>query len=183
MKNKDNTDFIKSIYESQKQDLPESLSKENIIAQLENTEIKPKTARIIPFRKIASVAAVFIVVICAVFAGGRMWEDRQIKSLISEDYAEIESHFLSLYNRYKTDEIVNYVDDALEGVWNVGAELIYGESFDKNVSADTAVPEAGAPESDMAPTQAATQNSVTSNHGQTNVQVENVDEADVIKND
>lgn len=184
MKNKDNTDFIKSIYESQKQDLPESLSKENIIAQLENTEIKPKTARIIPFRKIASVAAVFIVVICAVFAGGRIWEDRQIKSLISEDYAEIESHFLKLYNRYKTDELVNnYVDDALEGVWNVGADLIYGESFDKNASADTAVPEAGAPESNMAPTQAATQNSVTSNHGQTNVQVENVDEADVIKND
>ena len=193
MKNKDNTDFIKSIYEKEKQEVPEALSKENIIAQLNGVENKPKAARIIPFRRIAAVAATFIVVICAVFAGGRLWDDMYTKSLVSEDYAEIENHFLSLYNRYKTDEFVNYVDDALEGVWNVGADLIYGESFDKNASVNTAIPEAGAPESvtptgapSQSVTQSAVQNSTTSDnaaHGQTNIQVQNVDEADVIKND
>lgn len=183
MNSNEKFDFIKNAYEKGIQETPQGISKENITEMLNNTKQEPKPARVIPIRRIAAVAATFIVVICAVFAGSKAWDKFYTQSITSEDYAEIETHFLGLYSQYKTNAVVEFVDDALDGA----VDFLYGAVSKNDVSADMAIPEAAAPESgNLAPTQAVSQ-SVTSNnttnHGETNVQVENVDEADIIKND
>lgn len=184
MKNDERLDFIRNVYESEKQDLPDELSKENIVGMLGSVQQGPKPEKIVVIRKIASLAAAFIVIICAVLAGSKAWDKFYTQSITTEEYAEIETHFLGLYSKYKTNAVVAFVDDAVDGA----VDFLYDSiGSDKFASADTADPEEGAPESDnMTPTMAVTQSLNSTNgsmHGQTNVQVENVDEADIIKND
>lgn len=115
------------------------------------------------------------------------------KLMKAESTDDLKNHFLKIYRENRLDNMIDgafgylgaKADGAVEGI-------IYN---------DTADMEVGAPEMNMAPTMAVTSavaqsvpsagastNDVkselaTENYGKTNTQVENVDEADIIKND
>lgn len=107
---------------------------------------------------------------------------------VAKSKEDLENHFLKFYAE---DKIEAYVDIAI----NTVGDFIY---FSSDKSADSAVEEAyGAVMDNMAPTMAATSSAVTAApqasqstnrgegtpHGTTNVQVADVDEGDIIKND
>lgn len=101
---------------------------------------------------------------------------------------ELQKHFLKLYRE-------NKIDDFFDGFYGVAEDAIgyVTDSFFYNTGADLAAPESAMPGMTQAVTsQAVAQNSdnkggtgsdTKENYGQTNTQVENVDEADIIKND
>lgn len=101
---------------------------------------------------------------------------------------ELQKHFLKLYRE-------NKIDDFFDNFYGVAEDLagsVMDDSIVFNSSADMAAPESAVPGMTMAQTtQAMAQNSDDKsgtggdgkNYGQTNTQVENVDEADIIKND
>lgn len=166
MNKNDKLDFIKETYSKNEKDLPENLSKESITAKLENVVVKKKKGNIISFRRIASLAAVFAVVICALFSGNKVWNKIELMSVSTKEYQEIENHFLTLYNQRKNDRYFgffdkadNNVEDINGGSQSVTSALSYG-TF--NVSADLS--------GDIL-------------HSETNVQVKGVDEGDIIKTD
>lgn len=166
MNKNDKLDFIKETYSKNEKDLPENLSKESITAKLENVVVKKKKGNIISFRRIASLAAVFAVVIFALFSGNKVWNKIELMSVSTKEYQEIENHFLTLYNQRKNDRYFvffdkanNNVEDINGGSQSVTSALSYG-TF--NVSADLS--------GDIL-------------HSETNVQVKGVDEGDIIKND
>ncbi len=100
---------------------------------------------------------------------------------------ELQKHFLKLYRGNKIDDFF----DGIYGAAEDGFEYIT-DGIVFNSSADMAAPESEMPGMTQAVTsQAVAQNSdnksgygnAEESYGQTNVQVENVDEADIIKND
>lgn len=104
------------------------------------------------------------------------------KLLQAQTADDLKEHFVKIYRE-------NKLDDFFESVYGVAEDLADGVVF--NTAADDAAPESAVPGATMAVTsQAVAQNSDDKsgtgggkNYGQTNTQVENVDEADIIKND
>lgn len=167
MNKSDELDFIKEAYSKNEKDLPENLSKESITAKLENVVVKKKKGNIISFRRIASLAAVFAVVICALFSGNKLWNKIELMRVSTEEYQKIENHFLTLYNQRKNDR---YFDIFFNKTDNKAGENI-NDSQSVTSPLSTGTFNGGADLSgDIV-------------HSETNVQVKGVDEGDIIKND
>lgn len=215
-------DILKEEFEKEIE-LPESLSKNNMIKMLQEKEIAPKKkSKIKVLPKLLSAAAMFIILIVAVFSIGLRSEfvevDQQnthtttvpavssdeqesaeepttfstneLKSeapavsnlKVAKSEKDLKNHFVKMYAEGKIDV---YIDT----IFNYAGEfLLFGATEDK--AFDTAVGE----NLNMAPTMAATAapqaesnrgESATGTvpHGTTNVQVTDVDEGDIIKND
>lgn len=168
MNKNDKMDFIKEAYLKNEKDLPENLSKENVTVKLENVIVKKKKGNIISFRRIASLAAMFAVVICALFSGNKLWNKIELMRVSTEEYQEIENHFLTLYNQRKNDR--HY---SLFNKYDCAGEIIEDSNSSESV---TSALSAGASDS-------GTDLSGDLVYSETNVQVKGVDEGDIIKND
>ncbi|MBQ7118142.1 MAG: beta-propeller domain-containing protein [Clostridia bacterium] len=207
-----NEEFEKEI------ELPESLSKSNMIKMLQEKGVKPeKKAKVRILPKVLSAAAMLVIITVAVFSIGLRSEfvdvhqpaapttspavfqneqqDEEQKSPTEE--IKNEAPKLSNLNVAKSEKslIIHFVKMYTEGkidiyidtVFNYASDIfLYGVSEDK--AADSI-------ESNMAPTmapaaavtsavaQSTGDNRGTVPHGTTNVQVADVDEGDIIKND
>ncbi len=175
-------------------ELPESLSKENIVSMLKNT--KQEKVSKITFRKMGSIAAVFVLaVLCALtanFAFGDLFEiklndidDKPIlqeqqnivsPTLNNEQKAEAEvlpEGIRKAQSREEIEKIIltnytKYHDNY----------LIFDSAVDMNSST---IGSAAAPES--APGTNYNSDAELKEFGETNTQTKGVDEADIIKND
>lgn len=170
-------------------ELPESLSKENMVSMLKNTE-QEKTSTI-TLKKIGSVAAVFVLaVICALtanFAFGDML-DVKLNDVVDEPVKQ-EQLVISptLYNELKPEP------EALpEGIRKAQSReeieniilSSYTAYYDNYLVFDSAVDMNAATGSATAPETSINTNADTlKEFGQTNTQTKGVDEADIIKND
>ncbi|MBQ3136298.1 MAG: beta-propeller domain-containing protein [Clostridia bacterium] len=222
-------DILKEEFEKEIE-IPESLSKNNIIKMLQEKDIKPdKKVEINILPKILSAAAMLLIVIIAAISlnlrsefvdvemqntpttttasalttSADVPENKEEKATaaaqiteagikenapqptnlkVAKSEKDLKNHFVKMYTEGK---INNYIDT----VFNYASDiLLYGLSDDK--SADALVGES----INMAPSMAITAapqaeasrgDSATSTvpHGTTNVQVADVDEGDIIKND
>lgn len=185
-------DIYKTIQDGTAYALPETLAPDAIVKAVADVRVQPKkrhTARYV------SVAAALLVVTLAGIVGFRLTDTprnigavsapKQPQSVQSaaetEDaylrtvsYAEIEEFFLDKQKTYRTK---SYADDALGFVGGVilnekaampESDAASGSSGDLNNRAQNAA----APTAD-----------ITTAHGETNTQVDGVDEADILKND
>lgn len=175
MKHEDKLDFISKKLEEESEPIPVSLEKESVVEMLKSADApKKKTARIIPFKRYASIAAALIVIVSAVFVGGKMKNKISPNSAVQGDhesgeafpaislenarenhdgYSEIESYFIERHKNAKEDQSTySKSNDVAAG----------GLIINDSASASTAK---------FAP------------FALTNTQVSGVDEADVIKND
>lgn len=193
-KSKNFDDIYKALQTETAQALPQSLSPAAIVQTLENVQPQPKKHRAARYASIA--AAVALVVIAAAvglrFAGvpksdsvisaPRLPQSAQTSTeaedayLHAASYAEIEDFFLEKQKAYKAK---SYADDILLFNFtqekNAAPEAAYGTGAAPNMVDGTAnsgsVPAAGDSSGN------------TRAHGETNTQVEGVDEADILKND
>ncbi|MEG2080803.1 MAG: beta-propeller domain-containing protein [Oscillospiraceae bacterium] len=155
-------------------ELPKSLQKENIVLKIKEENIKssPKKTN---YKRYIALAASFVIVVAAIAVGGKMLSLEKEKSPISKisaedfnaapiknsnDYAEIEKFFLDKQKAYKK---------------NNNKFNLFGNKQNSNLEAGS--PEMGADET------AKKTDSESSQFGGTNLQVKNVDEADIVKND
>lgn len=189
-------DIYQKIQNDTKADLPASLQPAAIAALVKNTQQtkkKHRTARIVS----VSAAAVLVAVLAGI-GGVRLFnhtprvetpqtpqqsvsadlDDAHLRS--AADYKEIEDYFAALQAEYKSQNRGN--------VWNDAVQLFGAQKYAlTNEIADGAVAEsfnggnALAPSAEGATTDTAT--GTTASHGETNTQVENIDEADILKND
>ena len=224
MNNEMDFEFIlKKRFDEEAPELPESLSKENMIAMLEAEKVKPVKKKKHIFPKILASAAALIIVVAAATVVPVMMPDKPLVDVTTteplkqesvsetptaepskkyevidnglkatslkkaESNAELQKHFLKLYRENKIDDFVDVIFSVAE---NETMDLS-DKSF-INAGMDAAAPESAAPGMSQAVTSAAVQNnsdnkgygeSSGESYGQTNTQVENVDEADIIKND
>lgn len=188
-------DVYKRIQSETKTDLPENLQPAAIAALVKDTKQmkkKPRTARIVS----VAAAAVFVAVLAGI-AGVRLFantpnvespktpqqnisadlDDAHLRSAV--DYKEIEDYFAALQAEYKSQNRGSIWDDAVK--------LFGAQKYEVSEITDGAVAEsfnsgnALAPSAEGAPTDAAA--GTAASHGETNTQVENIDEADILKND
>lgn len=188
-------DVYKRIQSETKTDLPENLQPAAIAALVKDTKQtkkKPRTARIVS----VAAAAVFVAVLAGI-AGVRLFantpnvdkpktpqqsisadlNDAHLRS--AADYKEIEDYFAALQAEYKSQN--------RGSVWDDAVKLFGAQKYEVSEITDGAVAEsfnsgnALAPGAEGAPTDAAA--GTAASHGETNTQVENIDEADILKND
>lgn len=180
MNQEEKLEFLKKKLEEKKEPLPVSLEKDNVVSMLKSVAVKEKEpARIIPFRRYASAAAVFIIVIAAVLAAAGIITDKPLgkkenattpasysqqndetAETGAASYSEIESYFLKHHKMI--------ADQASEN-----DEEFIGKGSDINSSGSYIA------ESDAAGVQKYEYGAF----GKTNIQTEGVDEADIVKND
>lgn len=176
-------------------ELPESLSKENVVSMLKNT--KQENIKIITFKKVGSIAAVFVLaILCALtanFAFGDMIAIRQNNADDKPEYIQQNPMVDATVN----DELHNELqpESLPEGIRRAKSReelenIIlsnYKEYHDNYLVFDTmadgigvtaATGSAAAPETSF--NSGATD---LKNYGETNTQTKGVDEADIIKND
>ncbi len=181
MKHEEKIEFLSEQFESEKQQIPVSLEKENVVSMLESVDIsKRKKARIIPIKRYASLAAALMVVVAvAVLSKGFLNKDsfatqteqteqaeetRALSGIYSAEvvdvYAEIEKYFLSeheiLLEEIENEQKYSYGTDDL------GTNYTYAVK-NESAASDNA--------SDLGA------------YGKTNTQVSGIDEGDIIKND
>lgn len=193
-KSKNFDDIYKALQAETAQALPQSLSPAAIVQSLESVQPQPKKHRAARY---ASIAAAVAVVVIAAAVGLRLSGVPKSDSVISaprlpqsaqtsaeaEDaylrtasYAEIENFFLEKQKTYKAK---SYADDMFAFNFNAtkGAvpETAYGTGAAPNMAEGTA-------NSGSAPSAGDISGEVRA-HGETNTQVEGVDEADILKND
>ncbi len=180
MNQEEKLEFISEMLDKEKEPLPVSLEKENVVSMLKGVDVeKKKTAKIIPFKRYASIAAALIIVVSAVMIGGKLTgfdkaDDTQSSGGVTtpafyqevattepeNDYSEIEEYFLKRYR-----ELVEMADN---GNTNSSASdyattyIIKNDSFSEAMDSNEVS---------------------TTPYGKTNTQVDGVDEGDIIKND
>lgn len=210
-RNDENNYTLKDVFASSP-DLPESLSKERVVEMLKEKNITPKKkVKIIP--KIAGLAAVLaITFICInvyhlipVSLKPAELPEKQEQEYIDTTYPVIENSVkpVTLKKADSNAELKRLMENLLrQNTYNYMVDL-----FGDKVTADDVIVEnmnGMAPGSAVgtAPTQSAvneesselkgqdfmdstgsTNDSISEEHGQTNIQVEGIDEADIIKND
>lgn len=211
-------DILKEEFEKEIE-IPESLSKNNIMKMLQEKGVTPEEMAKIKFLpKMLSAAAILVIVTVAVFSVGLRSEfiesdlptatepssyavqneqstEQPTTVITNENKSEapkdtclkvakseqdLKNHFVKMYAKGK-------INDYMDIVFNYATDIIvYGASDNK--TADAAIGE----NLNMAPTMAATAapesnrgESATGTvpHGTTNIQVADVDEGDIIKND
>lgn len=179
MNQEEKLEFIGEMLDKEKEPLPVSLEKENVVSMLKSVDVeKKKTAKIIPFKRYASIAAALIIVISAVMIGGKLSgfdkaDDTQNSGGVTSpafnqevattnqenDYSEIEEYFLTRHR-----ELVEMTDN---GYINSSASDNANTYFKVESVSDLM-----------------NSNEVSATpYGKTNTQVDGVDEGDIIKND
>ncbi len=166
MENNEKSEFIRERLEQQKEPLPVSLEKENVVSMLKSVnQGERKKAKIIPIKKYASIAAAFVIAVTALIFGMKMNKpndnitiDKEVLEEVTapisytdseNEYKGIEEYFLKMHEE-EVEQHEKYADAA----------------DDENVAYNTMT----------APT-------VKANFGETNIQTKGVDEGDIIKND
>lgn len=190
MKLEEKLDFIGKALEEEKEPLPVSLEKENVVSMLKGIETsQKKQARIMPFKKYASIAAALIIIVSAVVIGTNIKNVDQslhssdenaqeafqvtdsamntqpltaFETQTEDDYSEIENYFISKYKKI-VERHERETADAYNGNIDEGYDLAVK---DGNTNSFNGI----------------TTNSSTA-FGDTNKQVDGVDEGDKIKND
>lgn len=189
MKKQENFDDVYSyIQDAADVPLPETLSPDAIVQTLENIQIQPRRRHIARYVSLAAALAIITLVgivgfrlIHVPYAGGAVSapktpQDVQIAAeaedvyLRATSYAEIEKFFLEKQKDYKSKR---YAEDMefLGGVFN---------------PAKSGLPESAADSSTVNSASGSAKIPTANNaraHGETNTQVEGVDEADILKND
>lgn len=188
-------DIYQKIQSETKTDLPENLQPAAIAALVKDTQQtkkKPRTARIVS----VAAAAVFVAVLAGI-AGVRLFantpnvespktpqqsisadlDDAHLRS--AADYKEIEDYFAALQAEYKSQNRGSVWDDAVKlfGAQKYSVSEITDGAVAESFNSGNALP----PGAEGAPTDAAA--GTAASHGETNTQVENIDEADILKND
>lgn len=175
-------------------ELPESLSKENVVSMLKNT--KQEKVSKITFKKIGSIAAVFVLaVLCALTANFAFGDIIDIRQNNADDKPEYIQH--NALATTQPNELQNEMQPEIlpEGIRKAQSReeieeiilsnytkyydnyLVFDSAIDMNSAATGSAPES-APGTNF--------NSGTDdlkNFGETNTQTKGVDEADIIKND
>lgn len=184
-------EIYEKIQNDTKADLPENLQPAAIAALVKNTEQtkkKHRTARIVS----VSAAAVFVAVLAGV-AGVRLFnhtpnvespktpqqsvsadaDDAFLRS--PTDYREIEDYFAALQAEYKAQNLGRVRENAVQ--------LFGAQKYAVSEIADGAVAESFNSGNAVEAGTADAATGTTASHGETNTQVENIDEADILKND
>ena len=183
MENNEKFDFIRNALKENTEDTPESLKRDNILSKLDGKE--SAKVRKVPSKRIISLAASFAIVLLSVFAirafvlpSINVQRQNQLSKETDDNYDDIISHFMSL-RQERREEYAFETDNNIAKDDESGEEYVVNKEFNYVGSA--------APTG--APTLQSTTGLITNNaatgsaHGQTNIQVEGVDEADIIKND
>lgn len=195
-------DVYKRIQSETETDLPENLQPTAIAALVQDTkqmQKKPRTARIVSVAAAAAVVAVL-----AGVAGVRLFantpnvespktpqqsvsadlDDAHLRS--AADYKEIEDYFSARQAEYKSKYRGNVWEDTVKlfsnekyAVLTETADGTVAESFN---GGNAAAPGAASDTEGTADSAVGTGTAAPS-HGETNTQVENIDEADILKND
>lgn len=184
-------EIYEKIQNDTKADLPDSLQPAAIAALVKNTEQakkKHRTARIVS----VSAAAVFVAILAGV-AGVRLFnhtpnvespktpqqsvsadaDDAFLRS--PTDYREIEDYFAALQAEYKAQNRGR--------VWENAVQLFGAQKYAVSEIADGTVAESFNSGNAVEAGTADAATGTTASHGETNTQVENIDEADILKND
>lgn len=192
MDNNEKLDFIRNAFNENTEETPSSLDRDNIVSKLE--EKKSEKIKKFPARRIVSIAASFAIVLLSVFAvralilpsvnvqknpGAEASDDGSYDDIIKH-FMSIRKEMVSLYDyEYKnqgvkgeiSDEVAVEKNDQYAGSTVTTAAPVPQKTFgyltnNAGSALGTARPEEN-----------------SSAHGETNIQVEGVDEADIIKND
>lgn len=193
MNNKNTFDILHSEFDECPQ-MPDSLSKRNIVAKLKTVPQDKKTT--ISFKKLGSLAAAMILVmVCAIVATTDFRHDLPLEMQDTAVTSPVTQSVLppSFNNKPTADAKLSQVESREElvewfrenykenGRFNIG---LYGDvAYDSAVGMDNMSPtSAGAP---MSGTTAESMNSVSDlkGHAETNTQTKGVDEGDIIKTD
>lgn len=200
MKN-ENYDDIKKLFDEDIE-LPESLSKENIVKKIKENGVKPeKKKNIKAFPRFLATAAAFVIVAAGAFAVYERsadskrpvsFEHAKVSSVaqLSDDenaemYSEIdvgtEKPSLSKFKSEK--DLKNYFLN-LKKKNKRNIDLFNGKGNDQAAGSNDRVPGASPTNTYALGENIGTSDSTASkNYGKTNTQVDGVDEADIIKND
>lgn len=194
-----------NLKKTEKIDLPESLSPENIeklirdvpqdAVSIETVTPKKRNKKKIILKSISAAAAVIVAVTS--IAVIRPWEKVPPKvddSVIgnppkqTQDYTEIEEMFAGYADKYQSYRVYN--ETTLKGFGSIFGNKSDSAILEYAVDMNTAAPQAEAESSNTGTTNVVVQNSTSDDatsdkiqHGETNEQVQGVSEADIIKND
>ena len=194
MNNKDTFDILHSEFDECPQ-MPESLSKRNVVAKLNTLPQEKKST--ISFKKLGSLAAAMILVmVCALVATTDFREDLAIENLKDEATTNpvTQSAIVPPANDKKptADAKLSQVESREELVewflknynenkkynYNIYDNVIFDSAVDMNSAVGvTAAPSAGIT------TESMNESSQLKGHAQTNTQTKGVDEGDIIKTD
>ena len=171
---------------SEETELPEALSKENVVKMLEEKNVKQKKKKYLFLKTLSAAACIAIAFVGATHLSNikapvnykpvettpPQYEKIDVgvkptglSTFSSEE--DLKNYFLNIAKKISNDRIVYTADELLDGVMNFGAKA--EDSVDESVAFDNlkATGSAAAPEA----------------HSETNTQTAGVDEADIIKND
>lgn len=199
---------LKELFKKEAPELPEALKKENVMNMINNDTYVPKKKKHI-FAKIVAVAAAFMIVVASALALPLIIPERGLveaetttqavtqvqykvidngfkatKLLKAQSNDDLVNHFLRIYRENRLDNIV----DGAFGLFSAqkGADMAAPEMESAVMTTAAAnamqVPEMS-PEAPGSMMDTMTTGATDDSFGQTNTQVENVDEADIIKND
>lgn len=167
MENNEKFEFIAEKLEQQKESLPVSLEKENVVSMLKSTgDGGRKKAKIIPMRRYASIVAALVIVVSALIFAGNF---DKLKAETSVDSADTEAETYP----------VNEAEIGNEYQW---VENYFLEQHAKEVKQHKEYADIIDSADDFAYSTAYSSKSKLS-FGETNVQSESVDEGDIVKND
>ncbi len=227
MNNDMNFEFdLKQRFDTEAPELPEALSKENVMKMLENDNYVPKKKKHI-IAKALAIAASLVIVCTSVYALPLIIPEKGLKEaypmktefpnppkyevidngfkatklMQAESTEALKNHFLRVH---REDVLDNFIDGAFnlkmgasiedgaaapESFNGMAQDIVMNSAIAETVPVTTAAAVQKAPEATADGSTADDYVSVgdaltgSPNYGKTNTQVENVDEADIIKND
>lgn len=173
-----NKDFKEYLHDEMLKDageLPVSLSQQNITDLVNGT---PQTKKKGIAKKVISIAASFAIIFVAAIVGIKLYKpqvkpiapvEKSDSKVYTSNYAEIQSFFKSLKSQMRYEA---FSDSA-------NINFFFGGSRSK----DSIIEYNAAGIAEAPTSQSTTQSTATASHSKTDLQVEGVDEADIVKND
>lgn len=167
MNNNEKFEFINELIEKEKEPLPVSLEKENVIFLLKSVDTgERKKAKIVPMRKYASIAAALVIIVSALILAGNF---DKFKIETSTDNANTKAETYSVVQPESANEYQWVENYFLEQHAN---EVEQYEKYADMLNS-----------SDELAYSTTSSSKLKENFGETNVQTDGVDEGDIIKND
>lgn len=182
--NKDFKEYLKNEMQKDSGELPPSLSPENITNLVKGTaQAKKKGVA----KRVVAIAASFAIVFVAAIVGIKLYKPpvkiiepvtQTDSNVYTSNYEEIQSFFISLKNEMRYNQ---FSDSLTVKSFRLGSYKYEAEDFAVNGAATDAVErDSYSAEISTGAAPSATQDS---SHSETDLQVQGVDEADIIKND
>ncbi len=183
MKNDERLDYIAKRLEKEQEALPVSLEKGNVVSKLQNVEVKKNKKSYIYIKRIAAAAAAIAVIVTAALAITYLKPETTVnpdnasqsgsEAKTDESYVKIENYFIRMHKKYVNRDDTKFYYTGYGDKANLASKEPMAQ---EGVSADAAVEESTS-------TVTSASRKQSSEFGQTNIQVENVDEGDILKND